>query len=107
MAIVEGKKNSCKGQVYRASVNHYATDKEIVFTVRLRKLKKLSCDGCEFCGWLNEALGEVDADWSIGGICNVEHGKIYTLKVCNERKDWETGIVDDWDLCVVEAGGQS
>ena len=56
MELKEALGNKCNGLIYRAKVNHYATDDEIVLEIRLRKLKKKSCQGCEKCDWLQKGL---------------------------------------------------
>mgnify|MGYP000097138075 CR=1 FL=1 len=100
MKLKKISESKCNGLIYRAKVNHYATNDEIVFEIRLRKLKKKSCPGCEKCDWLYEAIGEICEDWPVEGICDVEHGKLYTLDICNEWQNWETGKIEDWDLCL-------
>jgi len=94
--------HNCRGLIFRADVSCCPTEKGIGFFVRLNLLKTKSCPGCEFCGALYEAMGEVNNEWVPVGIDSVEHGKLYKLEYCNELRDWETGIVDDWDIKLVE-----
>lgn len=95
--------NSCKGQIFRADVQMCMTKRGVMFSVRLNKLKRMSCPGCEYCSWITDDLSEIDPDhWPIIGIESAEHGKLYTLEMCNVGRDYETGMVDEWDLRVVE-----
>ena len=96
------EKKSCNGLVYRAEISHYIVNRGISFSVKLNKQKRLSCPGCELCWWLYEAVGEINLDWPVEGIESAEQGKLYTLDICNEEKDWESGIVDSWDLRLIE-----
>jgi len=99
---VEPAEEQCLGTVYRASVSFYLTARGFAQTVKLNKLKKLSCPGCKYCGWENDTLSEVNKDWPILGMDKVEDQKLYTLGMCNVTTDWESGIVDGWDLELVE-----
>ena len=94
-------KESCDGAIFRADVQNYRTKRGgFGFTIKLNPVKKLSCPGCEKCGWQDFEFGEVCNDWPINGIESVEHGELYIISVCNESTDWETGQIDDWELCV-------
>lgn len=98
---VENSSPECNGTVFRANVQMCRTARGIMFSVRLDKLKRKSCPGCEKCGWIDEELSQVDNDNPIIGIESCEHGELYTLTTCNHSTDWETGQVDGWDLKVV------
>lgn len=101
---VNEKPSYCKGSVFLAKVQHFQTSASqgFGFSVRLKKNKKLSCPGCRWCAWQSENFAEVCNDWPIHGIENVKDKKLYTIEVCNESKDWETGQIDSWDLKLVE-----
>ena len=101
--IYENKQSDCGGLFYRADVSQYSTDKGFSLKINLNKLKRKSCEGCGECGFIEDDLQE--------RLCNevlpinmetVEHGKIYRLITTNWSIDWETGIVDDWDLELIE-----
>lgn len=92
----------CRGVYFRGSVYEGWDGRTYSSIIRLKLLKRMSCPGCEHCGWIYDQLHEVGPDWPLVGIEKVEDGKIYTIGVCNESKDWETGIVDQWDLEVVD-----
>jgi hypothetical protein len=90
---------SCSGTVFKADVQNFRTNKGgFGFSVRLVPVKRLSCTGCEACGWQSEAFSEVGNDWPILNIETAEHDKLYEVGVCNIGTDWETGQVDEWDL---------
>jgi len=94
----------CKGKIYRASRNEYVNDKgHYVYTERMVPLKRENCPGCHKCGYLDDDLQEFAA-WGEGavGMDDFEHGAKYELKVTNTYRDWETGIVDEWDLGFVK-----
>jgi hypothetical protein len=92
----------CKGSVFRANVQHFRTSQGFGFTVRLNKMKKLSCPGCDKCAWQHDYFAEVCNDWSIRGIESAEDKKLYTIETCNESRDYETGYIDSWDFKLVE-----
>lgn len=97
---------SCKGIIYKAEVSLFQTKRGIGYTIRLNEAKKLSCPGCSICNFkrgYDSGLSEIDVDdWPIIGIENVKNGKYYTLETINQHRDYETGIIDDWDLALVE-----
>ena len=88
----------CQGAVFRANVSNCLTKSGFGFFVRLNKIKKLSCPGCNKCGWQDDNFAEVNNDWPIINIEKAEHGKLYTIGICNESRDWESGVIDQWDL---------
>lgn len=97
----------CKGVFYRGEVSVYRNGKGGVTLVKgVRFLKKMSCPGCSNCGGLTGEIGEFINPYDPGGYTfgleDIEHGKLYTLAVTNVRRDWESGIVDSWDLEFVE-----
>ena len=91
---------SCIGKVYRADVYNRVTASTVECSIKLRLRKKLSCPGCERCGWIDESLGAIDKP--IINIEEAQHGRLYCIRACNESTDWETGIIDDYDLEIVE-----
>ena len=88
----------CEGWFFRGIENHYFNGTDLVSTKRLRKLKRKSCSnpGCPTCDWLHEIFiyhHEMDyQDMSF-----VEQGKLYQLVIVPHR-DWESGIVDDYEI---------
>ncbi len=101
--IDKKEEKHCQGQVFKANVQNFRTKRnDFGFSVRLIPMKRMSCPGCEKCGWQSEIFGEISNDWPIVGIESVEDGKFYTISVCNESRDWESGQINDWDLCLIE-----
>lgn len=92
---------SCKGVFFRANVSKYwDSDKGVIGERRtVRILKRKSCPGCSACAWIYDHLQE---DVENVHIEDVENGKVYSIIVTNEHTDWETGIVDDYDLSFKE-----
>jgi hypothetical protein len=72
---------NCKGIVYKANVSEYINENGMGFIVRLRKMKRLSCNNnCELCGMMEDFVQEnISCGLSIEGIADVEHGKLYTI----------------------------
>lgn len=93
----------CQGIVYRARLNNYYHKGVYVEKLTMTPLKSKSCPGCDSCGWLVDAVTEYVA--ATGGIQfkeGIEHTKMYTIGICNESCDRETGVVEDYDLQFVE-----
>lgn len=92
----------CRGIVYRADVQHCKTERGVMFSVRLNKMKRMSCPGCERCAYLEDDLGEIDpVHWPVIGIEKAEHGRLYTIDIVNISTDWESGHADAWDLKLI------
>jgi len=85
----------CKGIVCRADVYHAKTPRGLILDIRLNKLKRKSCTGCEKCDWISAALSEVSNDWRVLGMGDVEHGKLYKIKAIARS-------IDDYEIEVVE-----
>ena len=62
-------------------------------------MKRMSCKGCEQCGYL---IGDLrDQMWENGLspiVDTLEDKALYKLVVDNVSYDRESGIVDDWDI---------
>jgi hypothetical protein len=96
-------KTSCLGMVFKATRQTYVTStNRICFKVELIPIKRKSCPGCQHCGWLSSMLLEINDEWPIIGLNECQPGKLYTIVICNDTIDWESGITDDWGLCAVE-----
>ena len=86
--------SACKGKVYRVQDNNFLGSNGSYNAHRTYKLlKRKSCKGCNYCGWINDAIN--DGTTVIDG---GNTGDLVTLAICNERTDWETGTVEDFDL---------
>lgn len=96
--------SDCKGRVYRYRESNYiSASGEIVIKQSFRLLKRLSCPGCEKCGWMMETLSE---DMSCGCLPEIKgHPQadgIYQLVFKAGAPDWETGVVEDWEWYFVK-----
>jgi hypothetical protein len=91
----------CKGLVFRANRSQYFTGSTLASRTELRLLKRKSCPGCEKCGWLWDELRQSDFNNRLD-FDAVSHGKCYTIDMCNVSTDWESGVIDDYDLEFIE-----
>lgn len=85
----------CKGLFFRGYSSVYYRNGIIKRTDELRLLKRMSCPGCDKCGWVLDTLSECTDNIIIPAIKN---GKIYSIHSINESRDWETRIIDSYDL---------
>lgn len=86
--------NVCKGKVYKVIDNNFlASDGSYHTQRRYRYMKRKSCKGCQYCDWINDTINEGTAVIDGG-----HHGDYVTLVMANQHTDWETGMVDDFDL---------
>ena len=89
----------CKGLVYRLSINRFINKRrQIIYKEIMTPLKRESCPGCKYCGWLKDTLLEFIAMGDDILIEELEHNAKYYLTTTNESRDFETGIIDDYDL---------
>lgn len=88
----------CQGNIFKASVSTYRTKRGFGQTVRFTRSARLSCPGCANCGWELEAISEISQDWPVLGIEEAKDGAFYGLELCSQSRDWETGLIDGWDL---------
>jgi hypothetical protein len=78
--------SDCPGQLFRADRSEFFSPQQgarpdtLGVTIRLRRLKRLSCPGCDQCAYLFDILPEVDMnDFPVDGIETVEHGRLYEV----------------------------
>lgn len=100
-------KDQCPGMVFRCIHSQYAyLDQRgrVIWGDRtvMRQLKKESCEGCSNCGYLYDSLSEFVGESPTDIRPEIEHGAKYRLTVVDIHKDWETGIVDDWNLAFIK-----
>lgn len=103
----EEEKPICKGKVYKCKENMFINKKgEIIFKQTFVPMKKLSCDGCESCGWIDDTLREsVEEDYFVLSEDEVyENNELYYICATNIERDWESGLVDAWDLTLKKMG---
>ena len=100
------EKVQCKGKCYRGKINNFINVKgEVILQQRMIPVKRMSCCGCEDCDYTEEDLHERMNDFDYMAPIfpeKIKHGQLYKLKVTGVGRDWETGIVDEWDLEFVE-----
>ena len=95
----EPEKTKCLGLFYRGRINSYANARgDYVYKESMTLLKRKSCPGCNNCYFLHDNLREIASEEYRPIIRNIEDGALYSLQAVNPSRDWETGIIDDWDL---------
>lgn len=93
----------CKGLIYRGRVNEFFNaNGDYIEKKTMSPLKRKSCKGCEKCDWLTD-----DANEQLGCRIPLEmpeiiDGNMYQLKVTSYSRDWESGLVDDWEVGFVD-----
>ena len=103
---IEENSANCKDKIYKARVSQFSTKRGIGFTVYLEERVKLSCPGCEACGWIPDTLQNYVAEGgNVLGLEEAEDGQLYTIGMCNVSYDRETGYADDWDLELIPLPG--
>ncbi len=86
----------CTGLVYRADVANVVTKRGFMSSIRMNELKRKSCK-CSARDYIKDCISDM-IDIPILNLEEAEHSKLYTVQIVNERRDWETGHVDDFDL---------
>lgn len=93
----------CTGLVFKANVQTFLDNRNnLVNTNKMVLLKRSSCK-CVDClilydCYLEACLAEC---WPIVPM-DIINGGLYSLSIINEHTDWESGIVDEFDLIFVE-----
>jgi hypothetical protein len=82
--------------VYRKLTTKWSSSGSVNVKITLKKMKRISGMAWDQLACEIENVGGDAADRIIN-LLNVEDG-LYELHPCNESTDWETGIVDDYDL---------
>lgn len=99
LLAVKEDKPECKGRVYRAKVSRFlGKNSSYTYQETMVPMKRLSCPGCSQCGWFDEDLKEFALSDYPPIINNIKHGELYYLAVVNEHYDWESGILDGFEL---------
>ena len=97
--------NQCKGATFRgyASTFYDSINQRVERKEGIRILKSKSCPGCQFCAFISDQLPDMIDSKSLifpkGGIIS---GKLYSIRVINESRDYESGMIDDWDFEIFE-----
>lgn len=95
------KMGPCRGLVFRLRKNVYWDGNSYNENTQMYLLKKKSCtdENCFSCMALREELHKRACDSNYRPIINMHvPGGLYELQVTNISRDWESGVVDDWDL---------
>ena len=95
--------DTCGGLFYRVVREGWmGSGADVNFRFRFRPLTKMSCTGCDMCNWLLEDLDTRLYDYNAGymdyNFDHLSHGMLVELKVTGVSTDWETGVVDDYDI---------
>ncbi len=103
----EEEPDHCGGLFYRVAREAWkGSDADICFRFRFRPLTNRSCTGCDLCSWLLEDLDTRLYDYNAGHMDydfdSLSHGMLVELKVTGVSTDWETGVVDDYDIEFIE-----
>lgn len=96
---IEKGKDDCKGLFFRVEENAYYQNDVFFRSIKLKKLKRISCPGCEKCIGYFEYYMEQDSCMDFGaGIdtSNINHGDIVE-PVYTSEIDFETGIDEGGD----------
>jgi len=94
---LEDNSDQCKGLFFRYRLNSHWNQKRNEYTSKetFSLLKKKSCEGCEQCGWILDDIGEMD---SVLCESELKDGDVTMLTVVNIERDWETGVINDWNF---------
>lgn len=106
---MDGAKDAhvCKGLFYRGRVSSFLDKKGgYTYQERMVPLKRMSCPGCDQCEWLRDSLSESVSYGDTPVIKDIKDGAMYSLKVVNESRDFETGHIDSWDMEFVEVSNE-
>jgi hypothetical protein len=100
------KEETCKGLVFRGYRNFFTSkERRIELRQGVRLLKRLSCPGCDKCGWYFDYINE-DVDATIFP-ATIKDGALYSVRAINMSKDWETGYIDAMDVEIYELAEES
>jgi hypothetical protein len=101
---IKTEAKNCTGLIFRGYVTQYRGGNDGT-TINERKglklLKRKSCNMCPSCGYDLDMIGEYLNDGLID-FSPIEDGKLYRVIMTNFGRDWETGIIDEWDYEIVE-----
>ena len=97
--LIKDPDHICKGKIYRGIQNAYIGSKgEYVYQERMIPLKRKSCPGCKKCGYLQDAINDELFNESFPIINDIQDQALYELQIVNESRDYESGMIDDWEI---------
>ena len=82
-------KQKCKGIVYRGRRSQYFLNGTVHERLTLKVLKRMSCAGCEKCGWVEEFLFEWVSMYDMD-LSHIEDGNFYKIEVVSSQGYFET-----------------
>lgn len=103
---------TCKGLLFRGYSSTFYNESKGTIDKRegLRLLKKQSCHGKPCESYDGEHIESWRCDWSMLEYLNdlissgsvimpdIENGALYKVRTINQSRDWETGVLDSWDI---------
>ena len=101
--------NKCKGATFRgySSTFYDSINSRVERKEGIKLLKSKSCHGCQFCGFIFDQLPDmIDSESLIFPDEGIVTGKLYSIRVINESRDYESGMMDDWDFEIFEIKGK-
>lgn len=87
----------CKGLFFRGYLQEYWTGEKYEIKQGFKLLKRKSCPGCFQCRCTKDEIRELIGSGSII-TPDIKDGALYSIRITNRHTDWESGIIDDWDL---------
>lgn len=89
----------CTGLVFKGRTNTFLSSRgEYVYQERMLPLKRKSCR-CGHCGYILDSLSDfIESGDAIPLAKPISDGTLYTLNITHESRDFESGIVDDFEL---------
>lgn len=95
---LDGGIKQCKGLIFRCTVNTFVNAKgEYIHQERMIPMKRLSCPGCENCGFIRDNFREYTEE-NLVGVDKIEHGRLYRLRIIEGPPNWKTGVPDDFEM---------
>lgn len=85
--------------VVRLTTSAYLSDRGVHVRKDLAFLKR-KCSGFNCIEEDCKMIGATEAIETITNLYSVKDG-VYVLMVVNERRDWETGLVEEWEFKLV------
>jgi len=88
----------CKGRIYRCRKRHFLTKRgECVYITEFVPQKRLSCPGCEKCGYIDDYLSECMSEDDGVNFDDVEDGELYSLIGCSATcGSYDCEEIDFW-----------
>jgi len=93
----------CEGLVFKGYISKYLTkDLRIEEKQGLRLIKRLSCN-CDRCHNILSEIYEAIGEYVILPK-TIEKDGLYKPVYINQSRDWETGIIDNYDITFKKIG---